>query len=96
MEDSRSSRAIVRFGAFELDPDAEELRRDGARIRLQEQPLQILQILLEQPGKIIPREELQRRLWPSDTFVDFARDGVGHFSLQGQHIAQIAFVTFRP
>lgn len=71
MEDSRSSRAIVRFGAFELDPDAEELRRDGARIRLQEQPLQILQILLEQPGKIIPREELQRRLWPSDTFVDF-------------------------
>jgi TolB-like protein/Tfp pilus assembly protein PilF len=61
----------VRFGVFELDPDDEELRREGARIRLQEQPLQILQVLLEQPGKIVTREELQRRLWPSDTFVDF-------------------------
>jgi len=65
------SRAVVRFGSFELDPDAGELRRDGAKIRLQEQPLQLLQILLEQPGKVIPREELRKRVWPSDTFVDF-------------------------
>jgi len=71
LEDSRSSHTIVRFGAFELDGGAGELRKEGARIRLQKQPLQILQILLEQPGKIIPREELQRRLWPSETFVDF-------------------------
>ena len=42
-----------------------------AKIRLQEQPLQVLQILVESPGKLIPREELQRRIWPSDTFVDF-------------------------
>ena|SRR5215831_3265527 len=61
----------VRFGEFELDLAAGELCRNGSRLKLQEQPLQILQILLERPGKIIPREELQRRLWPSDTFVDF-------------------------
>ncbi len=69
--DFSSSRSIIRFGPFELDQDAGELRRDGTRIRLQEQPLQLLQILLENPGKIIPREELQKRIWPSDTFVDF-------------------------
>jgi TolB-like protein len=66
-----SSRTVIRFGKFELDQDAAELRRDGTKIRLQKQPLQVLQILLEQPGKIISREELQRRIWPPDTFVDF-------------------------
>jgi TolB-like protein/Flp pilus assembly protein TadD len=66
-----TSRTIVRFGEFELDQDAGELRRDGAKVRLQDQPLQILQILLEQPGRVIQREELRRRIWPSDTFVDF-------------------------
>jgi TolB-like protein len=69
--DFRSSRAVVRFGDFELDRNAGELRRGGDKIRLQDQPLQILQILLEQPGKVVQREELQRRIWPSDTFVDF-------------------------
>jgi TolB-like protein/Tfp pilus assembly protein PilF len=68
---SHSSRNITRFGVFELDPEAGELRKDGAKVRLQDQPLQVLQILLEQPGKVVPREELQRRIWPSDTFVDF-------------------------
>jgi TolB-like protein/Tfp pilus assembly protein PilF len=72
MEGSRSSHALVRFGGYELDQHAGELRKeDGTRIRLQEQPLQILRILLEEPGKIITREELQRKIWPSDTFVDF-------------------------
>jgi TolB-like protein/DNA-binding winged helix-turn-helix (wHTH) protein/tetratricopeptide (TPR) repeat protein len=71
MEDLSSARTLVRFGAFELDQDAGELRKQGAKIRLQEQPLQVLQILLKQPGKVITREELQRRIWPSDTFVDF-------------------------
>jgi TolB-like protein/Tfp pilus assembly protein PilF len=66
-----SSRSIVRFGEFELDQDAGELRRAGTRLRLQEQPLQVLQILLETPGKVISREELQKRIWPSETFVDF-------------------------
>jgi len=67
----RSSQQIVRFGHFELDQAAGELRKDGVKLRLQEQPLQVLQILLEQPGKVVAREELQSRIWPSDTFVDF-------------------------
>jgi TolB-like protein len=71
VEGFRSSQEIVRFGPFELDQAAGELRRDGAKVRLQEQPLQVLQILLVEPGKVVPREELQRRIWPSDTFVDF-------------------------
>jgi TolB-like protein/Flp pilus assembly protein TadD len=71
VEGLRLSRAVVRFGSFELDQDAGELRRDGTKVRLQEQPLRILQILLEQPAKLVPREELQRRIWPTDTFVDF-------------------------
>jgi TolB-like protein/Tfp pilus assembly protein PilF len=71
MEEVRSSHAIVCFGGFELDQHARELRKDGTRIRLQEQPLQILRILLELPGKIITREELRAKIWPSDTFVDF-------------------------
>ena len=71
MEDLRSARAPVRFGPFELDQDAEELRKNGIKIRLQEQPLQILEILLQHPGKVIAREELREKTWPSDTFVDF-------------------------
>ena len=69
--DFRSSRAVVRFGDFELAQDAGELRRGGIKVRLQDQPLEVLQILLENPGRVIPREELQKRIWPSDTFVDF-------------------------
>ncbi|MBZ5683764.1 MAG: tetratricopeptide repeat protein [Acidobacteriia bacterium] len=67
----RSSTDPVRFAGFELDPHAGELRKDGVRIRLQEQPLQILRILLEQPGRIVAREDLRQKIWPSDTFVDF-------------------------
>ena len=62
---------IVQFGLFELDLDARELRKSGVRIKLQEQPFQILAMLLERPGGIVTREELQKRLWPQDTFVDF-------------------------
>jgi TolB-like protein len=65
------SQQIVRFGPFELDQASGELRKDGLKLRLQEQPLQVLQILLEQRGNVVSREELQRRIWPSDTFVDF-------------------------
>ena len=61
----------VRFGSFEMDEIAGELCKDGAKIRLQEQPFQILQILLERPGEVVTREELRKRVWPSDTFVDF-------------------------
>jgi TolB-like protein/DNA-binding winged helix-turn-helix (wHTH) protein len=61
----------VRFGPFEVDPVARELRKQGVRVKLQEQPLQILQVLLERPGKVVTREELRQRLWAADTFVDF-------------------------
>lgn len=61
----------VRFGIFELDLRAGELRRKGAKVKLQEQPFQVLVSLLERPGEIITRDELQKKLWPADTFVDF-------------------------
>jgi TolB-like protein/DNA-binding winged helix-turn-helix (wHTH) protein/Tfp pilus assembly protein PilF len=61
----------VRFGVYEFDLRSGELRKHGIRIKLQEQPCQILSILLEHRGEMVTREELQRRLWPSDTFVDF-------------------------
>jgi TolB-like protein/Tfp pilus assembly protein PilF len=62
---------IIQFGGFEVDLRAGELRKQGTRIRLQEQPLQILQILLENHGEVVTREELRRRIWPANTFVDF-------------------------
>jgi DNA-binding winged-HTH domains len=70
MENATKSRDAVRFGEFELE-DSGELRSGTRKVKLQEQPLQILRILLEQPGRVVPREELQKRIWPSDTFVDF-------------------------
>jgi TolB-like protein/DNA-binding winged helix-turn-helix (wHTH) protein/Tfp pilus assembly protein PilF len=62
---------VFRFGVFEVDPREGELRKSGLRIKLQDQPLQLLVMLLERPGEIVTREELQRRLWSADTFVDF-------------------------
>jgi Tol biopolymer transport system component/DNA-binding winged helix-turn-helix (wHTH) protein len=62
---------IARFGAFEVDLVAGEVRKSGVRIKLQDRPFQILSVLLEQPGEVVTREELQKRLWPADTFVDF-------------------------
>src|SRR5438270_4229660 len=62
---------IVRFGIFEVDLAAGELRKGGARVRLQEQPFQVLAYLLQHPGEIVTREELRQKLWPADTFVDF-------------------------
>ena len=61
----------LRFGIFELDLAAAELRKNGVRIRLQEQPFQVLTLLLERPGEVVSREDLRQRLWPADTFVDF-------------------------
>jgi Tol biopolymer transport system component/DNA-binding winged helix-turn-helix (wHTH) protein len=71
MPESAAKSNITRFGLFELDLQARELRKSGIRIKLQEQPFQILSLLLERPGEIVTREELQKRLWPGDTFVDF-------------------------
>src|SRR5438874_13420381 len=72
MEPSMQPRRAVRFGVFEVDFAAGELRKHGIRIKLRgEQPFQVLSILLEQPGEVITREELCKKLWPADTFVDF-------------------------
>jgi DNA-binding winged helix-turn-helix (wHTH) protein len=67
---NRSAR-IARFGVFELDITAGELRKNGAKLRLQEQPFQVLALLLERAGEVVTREELRQTLWPADTFVDF-------------------------
>jgi len=61
----------LRFGVFEIDSSARELRKHGVRIKLQDQPLAVLLILLEKPGQLVTKEELQQRLWPADTFVEF-------------------------
>src|SRR6516225_9718286 len=61
----------LRFGVFEIDPSARELRKHGVRIKLQDQPFAVLLILLEKPGQLVTKEELQQRLWPADTFVEF-------------------------
>lgn len=66
-----SSARRIRFGPFEMDVSAGELSRNGARIKLQDQPVQVLQILIERAGDVVSREELRKRVWASDTFVDF-------------------------
>src|SRR5438874_7664956 len=71
MEEDIHLRVRLRFGVFELDPRAGELRKHGLRVRLQEQPFQVLAMLLEHQGEVLTREELQKKLWPADTFVDF-------------------------
>src|SRR5438445_4395178 len=65
------SPAILRFGVFEVDVRAGEVRRHGARIKLQEQPFHVLTVLLQRPGEVVTREELRSQNWPADTFVDF-------------------------
>lgn len=62
---------VRRFGTFELDLRARELRKGGIRIRLQDQPFEILAVMLDRPGEVVTREELRERLWPAGTFVDF-------------------------
>jgi len=61
----------LRFGAFDVDLHSGEVRKNGIRLRLQDQPFQVLELLLEHPGDVVTREELRRKLWPADTFVDF-------------------------
>ena len=71
MAQSATPRHILSFGSFEVDLASGELRRQGLRIRLQDQPFRLLALLLERRGEVVTREELRTRLWPSDTFVDF-------------------------
>jgi TolB-like protein/DNA-binding winged helix-turn-helix (wHTH) protein/Tfp pilus assembly protein PilF len=71
VQDTSQTRRVLRFGAFEVDLSSGELQKHGTKIRLQEQPFQILAMLLDRPGEVVAREDLRRKLWPSDTFVDF-------------------------
>lgn len=67
----QNNKKVAQFGVFELDLSAGELRKSGVKLRLQGQPYQVLVLLLERAGEVVTREELQQKLWPSDTFVDF-------------------------
>jgi cholera toxin transcriptional activator len=71
MPEARSAGKIVRFGVFEADLVSGELRKNGTIVRVQEQPFQVLTLLLQQPGELVTREDVCRKLWPADTFVDF-------------------------
>jgi eukaryotic-like serine/threonine-protein kinase len=73
MQTTESSPGTLRFGVFEADVRAGELRKHGLRIKLQEQPFKILVLLLKRPGELVTREELRQELWPAHTFVDFDR-----------------------
>src|SRR6516165_7638210 len=71
MRNSAGDLKTIRFGTFELDAGAGELRKQGLKIRLQEQPLRILQMLLANPGQVLTRDELRNALWPTNSYVDF-------------------------
>ena len=71
MPDATQAPAVRRFGAFEVNLQSGELRKDGMRLRLSGQPFQILAVLVERPGEVVTREELHSKLWSADTFVDF-------------------------
>jgi DNA-binding winged helix-turn-helix (wHTH) protein len=73
MSASARSNGTVRFGVFEVDVQARELRKRGMKVKLQQQPFELLLILLERPGEVVCREELRKRLWPADVYVDFDR-----------------------
>ena len=100
-----SSTERVQFGLFELDLQRAELRKQGAKVKLQEQPLKILQILLENPGQVVSRKELEKRVWPADTFVEFdqglysamarLRDALGDSSDSPRFIETVARRGYR-
>src|SRR5580693_4401711 len=71
MPDPAVSSQLIRFGVFGLDLQAGELRKNGAKLKLQDQPFQMLSMLVERPGELVSREDVRRRLWPADTFVNF-------------------------
>jgi len=71
MGEAESRRPKYRFGSFELETQRGELRKGGTRVRLQEQPLQILVLLLEHAGEVVTREQIQDKLWPPGTYVDY-------------------------
>jgi TolB-like protein/DNA-binding winged helix-turn-helix (wHTH) protein/Flp pilus assembly protein TadD len=102
---STSSTDRVQFGVFELDLQSAQLRKQGVRVKLQDQPLKVLQALLESPGQIVSREELRQRVWPANTFVEFdqglysamarLRDALGDSSDSPRFIETVARRGYR-
>jgi cholera toxin transcriptional activator len=102
---ANSAARNIRFGVFELDLVAGELRKNGARVRMQEQPLQILMVLAARPGEVIARDDLRQRLWPGDTFVDFdhslntavnkIREALGDSASKPQYVETVARRGYR-
>jgi len=96
---------IVQFGVFELDLQRAELRKQGVKIKLQEQPLKVLQLLLESPGQIVSRDQIRTRIWPANTFVEFdqglysamarLRDALGDASDSPRFIETVARRGYR-
>jgi DNA-binding winged helix-turn-helix (wHTH) protein/Tol biopolymer transport system component len=96
---------VIRFGLFELDLKAGQLSRNGTKLRLPQQPLQLLAVLVERPGEIVTRDELRQRLWSSDVFVDFdhglnksiqkLRDALGDSATSPRYIETIPRVGYR-
>jgi cholera toxin transcriptional activator len=96
---------IARFGVFEVDLVAGELRKNGTRVRLQEQPFQVLAVLLQRSGDVVTREELRQKLWPADTFVDFdhslntainkIRDALGDSAASPKYVETLARRGYR-
>src|SRR6185369_18081665 len=73
MQSTLNPTPSVRFGVFEVDFEAGELRKSGLKVALQEQPFLVLALLLENAGKLVSRDELQQKIWSADTFVEFDR-----------------------
>src|SRR5579859_2104138 len=71
MDLGASGQKIARFGLYQADVQQRVLTRNGLRVRLQDQPFQVLALLLERPGELVTREEIQQKLWPADTYVAF-------------------------
>src|ERR1035441_5956667 len=96
---------VLRFGSFEADLGAGELRRNGIRLKLQSQPFRVLALLLQRPGQVLTREELQQELWPSGIFVDSeqglatavnkARDALGDSSANPRFIETVPRCGYR-
>ena len=100
-----TTETMVQFGVFELDLRTRQLTKKGAKIRLARQPIEVLSLLLERPGEIVTREELRRRLWQSDVFVDFdhglnksiqkLREALGDPAVSPRYIETIPRVGYR-
>jgi TolB-like protein/DNA-binding winged helix-turn-helix (wHTH) protein/Tfp pilus assembly protein PilF len=105
MHDPVAPLRVIRFGLFEADMAARELRRDGLKVKLQGRPFELLVVLLEQPGDVVTREALRERFWPANTFVDFdhslnisvnkLRFALGDFADNPRFIATVGRVGYR-